>query len=67
MELCRYPTLEEIKGAVFELSGDSASSPNGFIGVFYQECWDIVGIDIHSMVLHFYGELYYLNLSHTLI
>ncbi|XP_070034559.1 uncharacterized protein [Nicotiana tomentosiformis] len=42
MELCRMPTIEEVKGAVFALSGDIASGPDGFTGVFYQECWDIV-------------------------
>ncbi|XP_070039777.1 uncharacterized protein [Nicotiana tomentosiformis] len=30
LELCRFPTLEEVKAAVFELSGDSVSGPDGF-------------------------------------
>ncbi|XP_070013359.1 uncharacterized protein [Nicotiana sylvestris] len=38
LKLCRFPTLEEVKVEVFELSGDSASGPDGFIGLFYQEC-----------------------------
>ncbi|XP_019266859.1 PREDICTED: uncharacterized protein LOC109244255 [Nicotiana attenuata] len=55
MELSRLPTFEEVKGAVFELSGESAGGPGGFTGLFYQSCWDIVGRDIHNMVMHFYG------------
>ncbi|XP_019225001.1 PREDICTED: uncharacterized protein LOC109206620 [Nicotiana attenuata] len=55
MELSRMPTFEEVKGDVFELSGESASGPDGFTGLFYQTCWDIVGRDIHNMVMHFYG------------
>ncbi|XP_070034920.1 uncharacterized protein [Nicotiana tomentosiformis] len=38
LELCRYPTLEEVKAIVFELSGESTSGPDGFTGTFYQEC-----------------------------
>lgn len=55
LEMCRYPILEEVKAVVFELSGESASVPDGFTGTFYQVCWDIIGIDIHNMVLHFFG------------
>lgn len=55
LELCRYPTQEEVKAAFFELGNASASSPDGFTGLFYQECWDIICYDIHNIVLHFYG------------
>ncbi|XP_019228674.1 PREDICTED: uncharacterized protein LOC109209791 [Nicotiana attenuata] len=55
MELSRLPTFEKVEGAVFELSGESAGGPGGFTGLFYQSCWDIVGRDIHNMVMHFYG------------
>ncbi|XP_075076623.1 uncharacterized protein LOC142163253 [Nicotiana tabacum] len=36
LELCRFPTLEEAKAAVFELSGDNVCGPDGFTGLFYQ-------------------------------
>nr|XP_009587095.1 uncharacterized protein LOC104084842 [Nicotiana tomentosiformis] len=52
--LCKFPTFEEVKKAVFTLSGDSTSGPNGFTGLFYQHCWDIVGEDIFNMVQQFY-------------
>ncbi|XP_075095079.1 uncharacterized protein LOC142173397 [Nicotiana tabacum] len=44
-----------VRAAIFELSGESASGPDGFTGLFYQTCWDVIGADIHNMMLHFYG------------
>lgn len=55
LELCKFSTLDEVKAAVFELSSDSASVPDGFTRLFYQECWDVICYDIHNMDLHFYG------------
>uniref|UniRef100_A0A0V0IKA3 Putative ovule protein n=1 Tax=Solanum chacoense TaxID=4108 RepID=A0A0V0IKA3_SOLCH len=52
--LCRQPTLEEIKRAVFNLNGVSTSGPDGLSGAFYQCCWDIVGTDIFRMVQEFF-------------
>ncbi|XP_070032139.1 uncharacterized protein [Nicotiana tomentosiformis] len=50
MKLCKFPSFEEVKHAVFTLSGDSASGPDGFTRLFYQHCWEIVGEDIFNMV-----------------
>ncbi|XP_060196130.1 uncharacterized protein LOC132625487 [Lycium barbarum] len=36
--LCQMPSIDEVKKAVFNLSGSSASGPDGFPGVFYQTC-----------------------------
>nr|XP_016465908.1 PREDICTED: uncharacterized protein LOC107788721 [Nicotiana tabacum] len=58
LEICRYSTLEEVEGAVFELSDDRASGLDGFTRSFYQECWEIVCYDIHNMVRYFYGGTY---------
>nr|XP_016481434.1 PREDICTED: uncharacterized protein LOC107802438 [Nicotiana tabacum] len=55
LELCRIPTKEEVKAIIFELSGESASGPVGFTGIFFQVCWDIVAEDIHNMIKLFYG------------
>ncbi|XP_075101861.1 uncharacterized protein LOC142177287 [Nicotiana tabacum] len=55
LELSRLPTIKEVRAIVFELSGESASGLDGFTGLFYQTCWDVIGADIHNMVLHFYG------------
>ncbi|XP_059295549.1 uncharacterized protein LOC132048883 [Lycium ferocissimum] len=40
--------------AVFGLSGDSASGPDGFTGLFYQHCWEIIGNDVHQVILSFF-------------
>ncbi|XP_075077140.1 uncharacterized protein LOC142163885 [Nicotiana tabacum] len=50
LELCRFPSTEVVKGAVFALSGESASGPDGFSGILFQECWDIVGDDIYNIL-----------------
>ncbi|XP_075087578.1 uncharacterized protein LOC142169594 [Nicotiana tabacum] len=55
LELSRLPTIEEVRVVVFKLSGESDSGPDGFTDLFYQTCWDVIGADIHNMVLHFYG------------
>ncbi|XP_070046431.1 uncharacterized protein [Nicotiana tomentosiformis] len=33
-ELCRFSSIDEVKEAVFALSGESASGPDGFTGIF---------------------------------
>ncbi|XP_060195007.1 uncharacterized protein LOC132624210 [Lycium barbarum] len=66
MGICGYPTKEELKNAVFVLSRESASGPDGFTGVFYQHCWDIVGNDVHAIVLAFFdGAELPKSITHT--
>nr|XP_016471965.1 PREDICTED: uncharacterized protein LOC107794026 [Nicotiana tabacum] len=66
MELCRFPTIKEVNGAVFALGGESASGPDGFTGLFYQSCWDIVGEDIFNMLQQFYvGASLPKSITHT--
>nr|XP_016469786.1 PREDICTED: uncharacterized protein LOC107792109 [Nicotiana tabacum] len=48
-KLNNNPTREEIKHVVFGLNGDSAGGPDGFTGLFYQSCWEIIGEDIVQM------------------
>jgi len=36
----------EIKNVVFNLNGNSAPGPDGFGGVFYHSCWEIIGTDV---------------------
>lgn len=60
------PTREEIKHAVFGLNGDSAGGPDGFTGLFYQSCWEIIGEDIVQMVLSFFcGQQLPKSVTHT--
>jgi hypothetical protein len=36
----------EIKNAIIELPAEKAPSPDGFTGVFYRSCWDIIRTEI---------------------
>ncbi|XP_070035344.1 uncharacterized protein LOC142175819 [Nicotiana tabacum] len=54
-ELKRFPTLEEVKAAIFGFNGDNVSGPDGFTGLFYQRCWEVICYDIHNMILHLYS------------
>ncbi|XP_055814563.1 uncharacterized protein LOC129884258 [Solanum dulcamara] len=48
------PTEEEVKRVVFQLNSDSAGGPDGFTGVFYQTCWDIIRQDVTNMMKAFF-------------
>ncbi|XP_060202843.1 uncharacterized protein LOC132631262 [Lycium barbarum] len=64
--LCSYLTKKVVKGEVFASMGDSASGPDGFTGLFYQQCWDIVGNDVHAVVLAFFdGKELPKSITHT--
>lgn len=47
---------------VFELNGDSASGPDGFSGLFFQICWDIIGDDITRTV-----RIYFMGMSYQIL
>jgi hypothetical protein len=42
-QLSVLPTYEEVKVVVFSFNKNSAPSADGFTGVFFTHCWDIVG------------------------
>lgn len=46
--------MEEVKKAVFDLSGDSAAGPNGFTKNFFQICWQIVAEDVWRALKSFF-------------
>ncbi|XP_059285930.1 uncharacterized protein LOC132039470 [Lycium ferocissimum] len=50
--LCKVPSNEKVKAAVFNLSGSSASGLDGFSGFFYRVCWSIVEADVLRMSMH---------------
>ncbi|XP_060194965.1 uncharacterized protein LOC132624161 [Lycium barbarum] len=64
--LTSMPTLEDIKKAIFDRSGDSSGGPDGMIVAFYQVCWDIVGSDVYNVVkLFFEGQNFPMSITHT--
>ncbi|KAG5612985.1 hypothetical protein H5410_024266 [Solanum commersonii] len=65
-EMVYMPTKEEVKMVVFALNGDSTSSPDGFSGLFFQCCWELIGEDITKMVKAFFcGKQIPSFISHT--
>lgn len=60
------PTQEEVKNIVFNMSKGNASGSDGYSGVFFQECWDIIKGDIYLMVMSFFcGKELPKFVSHT--
>lgn len=51
------PSEEEVKSAVWVLKQDSASGPDGFTGLFYRRCWDIIGKDVIESAIAFFQGL----------
>ncbi|VFQ66033.1 unnamed protein product [Cuscuta campestris] len=48
--LCRLPSIEEVKNAVWLLDQNSCAGPDGFNGTFYRQTWDIIQADICSAI-----------------
>lgn len=51
--LLRPLELSEIRSAVFSLDPDSAPGPDGFTGVFFRHCWDIIATDLLAAAQEF--------------
>jgi len=56
MMLIKCPDFLEIKTIVFNLNGNSAPGPDGFCGVFYHSCRDIIGTDVCNVVQQFFKQ-----------
>jgi len=54
MMLIKCPDFLKIKTVVFNLHGNSAPGPDGFGGVFYHSCWDIIGTGVCNVVQQFF-------------
>lgn len=52
--LLRPITLEEVKGALFQMNPDKAPGPDGMTPRFYQKYWHIIGGDIVNLVRNFF-------------
>lgn len=65
-EMIKLPDQEEVKQAFFALNGESIAGPDGFIGLFFQMCWEVVVEDITRLVRAFFcGQILPMHVSHT--
>ncbi|WMV11057.1 hypothetical protein MTR67_004442 [Solanum verrucosum] len=54
-ELCKEPTMQEVKDVVFGMNSESSPGPDGVNGTFYKKCWDVIAKDLHEMILEFFS------------
>ncbi|XP_019435162.1 PREDICTED: uncharacterized protein LOC109341675 [Lupinus angustifolius] len=54
--LSKIPLEDEIKDVVFAMNGEGAPGPDGFGGCFFQEFWDIVGLDVCQSVKQIFTQ-----------
>ncbi|KAH0633200.1 hypothetical protein KY284_035986 [Solanum tuberosum] len=60
------PTKEESKQVVYSMNPNSAPGPDGFGGMFYQACWDIIQDELLEAVLaYFSGHIMPKFMSHS--
>ncbi|XP_057811785.1 uncharacterized protein LOC131026023 [Salvia miltiorrhiza] len=59
--LIEIPSDEEITAAVHDMEASSAPGPDGFSGVFFHRCWDIVKEDTIRVVRCFFLNSYLPN------
>lgn len=55
--LVAIPDAEEIRTAIFSMDSDSSPGLDGFGGVFYQYCWEVIASDVIEVVRHFFLTL----------
>ena len=48
--LVKMPSIDEIRGVVFDMDPSSAPGPDGFTSCFFRTCSDIVGHDVVHVV-----------------
>jgi mannosylglycoprotein endo-beta-mannosidase len=50
-------TEEEVRNVINQMPGDKAPGPDGFTGIFFKKCWDIIKVDVMN-VIHLFGDLH---------
>lgn len=58
--LVAIQSFDEVKEAVFTLNLDDVPCPDGITPHFYQFCWDIVFVDVYSVVVAFFKGVIFL-------
>ena len=54
LELERDFSKGEVVKVLYEMEGDKALGPDGFIMAFFQKCWSVVEIDVMAFFDHFH-------------
>ena len=57
LALYKMPNFDEIREVIFDLDPYSAPSPDGFIGLFFWNCWHTVGRNICDAVCSFFLQM----------
>ncbi|MQM10051.1 hypothetical protein Taro_042937 [Colocasia esculenta] len=52
-KLCKSPSAEDVKDVVFSMDGSSAPGLDGFSGMFFAHCWNIICNDVVAAVQGF--------------
>ncbi|VFQ96158.1 unnamed protein product [Cuscuta campestris] len=54
LRICAIPSMDEVKQAVWELDGNSASGPDGFNGNFFKATWETIRQDVLTASQEFF-------------
>jgi len=65
MMLIKCPDFSEIKNVAFNLNGNSAPDLDGFGGVFYHSCREIIGTDVCNVVPQFFKQNWVLSIMNS--
>jgi len=49
-------TIQELSQIIKSLPSEKAPGPDGFIGVFYKKCWEIIKHDLYEAMVGFYNH-----------
>jgi hypothetical protein len=64
-------TEEELRSVIFDLQGDKAPGPDGFIGIFFKSSWNIIKGDLVHALHYFYNQHpqhpSHLNTAHNML
>lgn len=54
VKLIKLSDVAEIKNCVFTMNPEGAAGPDGFSGLFYTSCWDIINADLVAAIHEFF-------------
>lgn len=55
------PSEEKVCRVVFGLSAQSSPGPDGFGGILYRRCWDIISSDVCRAAGYFFRRIFFLK------